>query len=59
MGRLGPACVTAGRFDLEDVGTEVGEEPGHRVGVTVAQIQHPQFRQQHARQVSAWRSVRR
>jgi hypothetical protein len=32
---------------------------GHRVGVPVAQIQHSQFRQQHARHVSAWRCVRR
>ena len=59
VGWLGPARVTAGGFDLEDVGAEVGEVSGHRVGVAVTQIQDPQFGQQHARQVSAWPCVRR
>ena len=41
-GQLRAARVPAGRFHLQDVGAEVGEQPGHRVGIAVTQVQHPQ-----------------
>ena len=41
------ACrAAAGRLDLQHVGAQVGEQPGDRVAVAVAQVEHPQRREQ-------------
>ncbi len=51
--RGGSAGASAWRLDLQNVGAEIGEHAGDRVGIAVTQVQHPHLRQQHDRQGSA------
>ena len=61
-GQVTARRATAGWFDFQDIGAQIGEQPGHPVGVGAAEVQHPQGREQgfavvHAAPVANNRSV--
>ena len=45
-GQVTARRATAGWFDFQDIGAQIGEQPGHPVGVGAAEVQHPQGREQ-------------
>ena len=45
VGRLRAGRAAARRLHLQDVGAQVGQQPGDRVAVVVAQVEYPQRRQ--------------